>query len=156
MTFHSARWRHDLDLTGKRVAAIGTGASSIQFVPQVAKVAGHLDVYQRTAPWVVARQDRRIGRKERWLYRHVPFAQRVVRDSIYWARELFVFGFAKYPKLNKIPQRLAARHLEHQVADPALRERLTPDFRFGCKRVQISNDWYPALQRDNVELVTDP
>jgi cation diffusion facilitator CzcD-associated flavoprotein CzcO len=152
--FHSARWDHGVDLTGKRVAAVGTGASAIQFVPEIASVAGHVDVYQRTPPWVLPRSDRAIGHRERWVYRHVPGAQRVARESIYWGRELLVFGFAKHPALNAVPQRIAWRHLRRQVPDPALRARLTPSFRLGCKRVLISNDWYPTLQRPNVNLVS--
>jgi cation diffusion facilitator CzcD-associated flavoprotein CzcO len=155
-TFHSARWNHDLDLTGRRVAVVGTGASAIQFVPRIAPVVAHLDVYQRTPPWVVARTDRAIGGRERWVYQHVPGAQRAARAGIYWGRELLVLGFAKKPALNLVLQRLALRHLRRQVADPALRAALTPSYRFGCKRVLISDDWYPTLQKPNVSLVTEP
>ena len=154
--FHSARWDHDVDVTGSRVAAVGTGASAIQFVPEIAALAAHVDVYQRTPPWVLPRSDRAIGRRERWVYRHVPGAQRVARESIYWGRELLVVGFAKRPAFNALPQRIARRHLHRQVADSALRAQLTPSFRLGCKRVLISNDWYPTLQRPNVELVSAP
>jgi cyclohexanone monooxygenase len=152
--FHSARWDHDVDVAGKRVAAVGTGASAIQYVPEIASVAAHVDVYQRTAPWVLPRGDRAIGRRERWVYQHVPGAQWVARESIYWGRELLVVGFAKRPALNAIPQRIARRHLNRQVRDPVLRARLTPSFRLGCKRVLISNDWYPTLQRPNVDLIS--
>src|SRR4051795_9555035 len=91
--FHSARWDHDVDLTGKRVAVIGTGASAIQIVPEVQRVAGHLDVYQRTAPYVIPRHDRRYGRLERLALRHVPGLQRLYRTGVYWARESYVPAF---------------------------------------------------------------
>ncbi len=155
-TFHSSRWNHDIDLAGKRVAVIGTGASAIQFVPEIVGTVAHLDVYQRTAPWVIPRNDRAFRKSERWMFRHVPGLQRLMRTGIYWARELFVLGFAKNPKLTKPAARIAARHLENQVHDPALRERLRPSFTIGCKRILISNDWYPALQQPNVDLVSDP
>ena len=154
-TFHSARWNHQHDLRGERVAVIGTGASSIQFVPQIASVVGQLYVHQRTAPWIIPRRDRELKPFERRLFKRLPFTQRLVRNAIYWARETNVVLFAKQPRLTAIPQRVARRHLAAQVADPLIRRRLTPNFTFGCKRVLISNDYYPALMRDNVELVSD-
>ncbi len=154
-TFHSARWDHGYDLAGANVAVIGTGASAIQFVPQIAPSVGHLDVYQRTAPWVIPRRDRAFTRVERFAFRHVPGYQRMARSAIYWARETFALGYLKGPRFSAPAQRIAASHLAKQVPDPNLRARLTPSFRIGCKRVLISNDWYPALQRPNVDLVTD-
>jgi cyclohexanone monooxygenase len=153
--FHSARWNHDVDLTGKRVAVIGTGASAIQIVPELAKIAGQLDVYQRTAPWVMPRHDRDYSRAEQLAYKHVPGLQRAAREAIYWGREVYVLGFAFQPKIMKAAEKIARRHIERQVADPELRKRVTPDWQIGCKRILISNHWYPTLQRDNVELVTD-
>ena len=154
-TFHSADWDHDHDLTGRRVAVVGTGASSIQFVPPVAAVAAHLDVYQRSAPWVTPRPDRRIDERERLRLARLPIAHRVLRSTIFWALELRGIGFAVHPRLMKGLDALARRHLQAQVADPDLRARLTPDYRIGCKRVLLSNDYYPALCRDDVDLVTD-
>lgn len=154
--FHSAAWRHDHDLTGERVAAIGTGASAIQFVPQIQPTVAHLDVFQRTPPWIVPRPDRPFARWERMLYRRVPLAQQGLRAAVYWARELMVLGMVKNPRLAKPAERVAARHLLHQVSDPDLRSRLTPSFAFGCKRILLSNDYYPALTRANVDLVTEP
>ncbi len=153
-TFHSARWRHDHDLAGERVAVIGTGASAIQFVPQIQPRVGHLSVFQRTPPWIIPRWDRRFTRPERWLFRHVPVVQRLARTGIYWSREAYVFGFAFDPRLMKAAELVARAHLRRQVPDPELRARLTPDYTIGCKRILISNDYLPALTRPNVDLVT--
>jgi len=153
--FHSAEWDHGHDLTGRKVAVIGTGASAIQFVPRIAERVGSLTVFQRTPPWILPKPDRETSRWERLMYRVVPFTQRlrrVARFLIYDARAL---GFAINPKLMKVLSKPAARHLEHQVPDPQLRAKLTPTYTMGCKRVLISNDFYPALARPNVELVTD-
>ena len=155
-TFHSARWDHGHDLSGERVAVIGTGASAVQFVPQIAGRVSRLYVHQRTPAWVIPRRDRRFRPLERWLFRHVPLVQKVAREAIYWGRETNLILFAKAPRLARIGERIGRRHLAAQVADPALRRRLTPRFTFGCKRVLISNDYYPALQRANVELVDAP
>jgi len=154
--FHSARWEHDVDLTGKRVAVIGTGASAIQIVPEIQKVAGHLDVYQRTAPYVLPRNDRTYGRLERLALRHVPGLQKLYRTAIYWGRETYVPGFTLQPKLALPAKKMALANLAKGVSDPELRERLTPTFEIGCKRILISNTYYPALDSDNVEVVTDP
>ncbi len=154
--FHSARWDHDVDLTGKRVAVIGTGASAIQIVPEIAKVVGHLDLYQRTAPYVLPRNDREYTWLERLAFRHVPGVQRAYREAIYWAREGYVPGFTWQPKLAWPAKQLALRNLAGAVEDPELRARLTPDFQIGCKRILISNTYYPALTQDHVDLVTDP
>jgi len=151
--FHSARWDHGVELTGKRVAAIGTGASSIQFVPEIRPRAGKVLVFQRTAPWVVPRRDRSISPAERAVYRRIPATQMLARAAIYWFRELYLLGFL-HPERAKAAARLALRHLHKQVANPEMREKLTPDYTIGCKRILISNDWYPALQEPNVELLT--
>ncbi len=153
-TFHSARWRHDHDLTGERVAVIGTGASAIQFVPQIQPRVGRLAVFQRTPPWIVPRWDRRFTRPERWLFRHLPVIQRLARNGIYWSREAYVFGFAFDPRLMKGAELVARAYLRRQVPDSGLRARLTPDYTIGCKRILISNDYLPALSKPNVDLVT--
>jgi cation diffusion facilitator CzcD-associated flavoprotein CzcO len=154
--FHSARWNHDYDLTGKRVAVIGTGASSIQIVPEVAEQVAHLDVYQRTAPWVMPRRDRRYTAVERLGFRFVPGLQKLYRTAIYWGRECFVPGFTVNPKLAAPAAKAALHNIERAIDDPALRAKVTPHYQIGCKRILISNDYYPALARDNVDLVTDP
>ncbi len=153
--FHSAQWDHDYDLTGKRVAVIGTGASAIQFVPQIAPKVSHLDVYQRTPPWIVPKRDRTISSAEQWLFEHVPATHWLRRAGLYWALESRVVGFATAGRINRVIEQVARYYLRKSVPDPALRERVTPAYRFGCKRVLISNDWYPTLQRDNVDLITD-
>ena len=153
--FHSAHWDHDHDLTGERVAVIGTGASAIQFVPRIAGEVGQMHVFQRTAPWILPHTDRPTTRAERRLYKALPLAQKAVRAAVYWSRESFVLGFAKDQRLMKGAEKIALAHLRRQVRDPALRAKLTPQFRLGCKRVLLSNDWYPALTRPNVELVTE-
>ena len=153
--FHSSQWRHDLDLTGKRVAVIGTGASAIQIVPEIAGRAAHLDVYQRTAPHVIPRRDRAYTRLERLAFRHVPGVQRAYRTGVYWARESFVPAFVWDSRIAAPAKKAAALNIRRGISDPALREKVTPDFELGCKRVLISNDWYPALDRDDVDLVTD-
>jgi cation diffusion facilitator CzcD-associated flavoprotein CzcO len=152
--FHSARWDHDFDLENKRVAVIGTGASSIQFVPRIQRQVESLTLFQRTPPWVLPHSDRPITDPERRAYRRLPLLQRVMRSSIYWARETFLLHFVR-PRFAKLPERMGRRHLRKQVPDPELRRKLTPDYTFGCKRALISNDYYPALTKPNVEVVTD-
>jgi cation diffusion facilitator CzcD-associated flavoprotein CzcO len=153
--FHSAQWDHEHDLEGERVAVIGTGASAIQFVPRIQPKVGAMHVFQRTAPWILPHSDRPTTRLERQLYRAVPLTQRAVRTMVYWGREALVVGFAKRPSMAKPAERLARMHLRRQVRDGELRRKLEPDFRLGCKRVLISNEWYPALTKPNVELVTE-
>ncbi|MEU2041346.1 flavin-containing monooxygenase [Nocardia niwae] len=153
--FHSARWNHDADLTGKRVAIIGTGASAIQIVPAIAPKVGHLDVYQRTAPWLLPRLDRPYTKAERLAFKHVPGLQRLSRAAIYAARETQVVGLAKVPALMQVFEAIAKAKLRYEIRDPQLRAKVTPNFRIGCKRMLISNDYYPALSRPNVDVVTD-
>jgi cation diffusion facilitator CzcD-associated flavoprotein CzcO len=154
--FHSAQWRHDVDLKGKRVAVIGTGASAIQFVPKIAPQVAHLQVYQRTPPWILPHRDRPFGPRERRLYRVFPFAQRLLRWAVYLRQELLIFGFTGGARVQARFRKFASWLLDRQVADPELRRRLTPGYAPGCKRLLITNDWYPALQRPNVELITEP
>jgi cation diffusion facilitator CzcD-associated flavoprotein CzcO len=153
--FHSARWDNSYPLDGKRVAVIGTGASAIQFVPQIAPRVAQLSVFQRTPPWILPKSDRPIGRRERWVFEHIPGAHWLRRTALYWLLESRVLGFAFAPWINRLAERIVGRHLTRSVADPVLRDKLTPHYRLGCKRVLISSDYYPALTRDNVELVTD-
>ncbi|WP_109505874.1 flavin-containing monooxygenase [Nocardioides speluncae] len=153
--FHSARWDHDTDLTGKRVAVIGTGASSIQIVPEIQKVVGHLDVYQRTAPWVIPRHDRAYTGVEKALFKRVPAIQKLYRTAIYWGREAYVPAFTRRPELALPARLLGLSNIRRGIADPELRARVTPDYAIGCKRILISNTYYPALASDNVSLVTD-
>src|SRR5215218_2928430 len=154
-TFHSAQWDHGYDVKGKRVAVIGTGASAIQFVPAIAPDVAQMHVFQRTAPWIMPHTDRPISRRERSLYRRFPLLQRLVRGGVYSARELLVLGFVKQPRLMKVVELLARRHMDGQISDPELRRKVEPGYTIGCKRILPSSKWYPALGRHNVELVTD-
>jgi cation diffusion facilitator CzcD-associated flavoprotein CzcO len=152
--FHTATWDHEHDLRGRRVAVVGTGASAIQAVPEIAEQAAHLDVVQRTPPWVVPHRDRPITRVERLLYKTFPPLQRAVRAGVYFSRELLVPGLVYRPKLLKVAEKVARKHIADQVPDPELRAKVTPNYTIGCKRILPSNKWYPALGRENVELVT--
>ena len=152
--FHSARWRHDYDLAGKRVAAVGTGASAIQFVPEIQKQAAQVHVVQRTAPWIMPHPNREIRGWEKRLYDRFPALQKLVRGGIYAGRELFVLGFVKDPRIMGVAERIARRHMEHQISDPELLEKVTPGYTIGCKRILPSNRWYRALSKPNVELLT--
>ena len=125
-TFHSATWDHGHDLTGERVAVIGTGASAIQFVPHVAVAAAHTTVFQRTPPWVLPRRDHPIGPRARRLFRRVPRAARVPRLGIYWLRESWILAFAFRPQAMKVAEKEARRWLASQVPDPGLRAEAHP------------------------------
>ena len=152
--FHSAQWDHGHDLGGERVAVVGTGASAIQFVPEIQPRVERLHVFQRTPPWVVPHPNRRMTEIERALYRRLPVAQRAMRGAIYWARESFVLQF-RHRRWRRLATRLALRQLEKQVPNPRLREKLTPRYELGCKRILPTDEWYPAITRPNVEVVSD-
>jgi cation diffusion facilitator CzcD-associated flavoprotein CzcO len=154
-TFHSATWDHDHDLSGERVAVIGTGASAVQFVPAIQPQVGHLTLFQRTPPWVLPRRDRRISKPERLLYKKIPALQRAARTGIYWGRETWVLGFAFEQRVMELAEKQARAFLAKQVPDPQLRAKLTPGFRLGCKRVLLSSTYFPALTKPNVDVVTD-
>ena len=151
--FHSARWDHDFDLTGKRVAVVGTGASAIQIVPEIQPRAGRLVLFQRTPAWVMPRRDRKISEAEKWLYRHVPLTQQAARFGIYLSREPLVGAFVKRPQILRAAQRVALGNMAKSITDPDLRVKLTPDYIMGCKRILLSNDYYPALAQPNVDVV---
>ncbi|MEZ4383759.1 MAG: NAD(P)/FAD-dependent oxidoreductase [Nannocystaceae bacterium] len=153
--FHSARWDHDYDLAGKRVAVVGTGASAIQFVPQIAAKVARLHLFQRTPPWIMPKADRPFTGAEKAIFRRLPAVERLYRAGVYWKQEAPVLGFLRAPKLLKIAELEARRHLRAQIADPQLRAKVTPSFHIGCKRVLLSNDYYPALTRANVEVHTE-
>ncbi|MFP2932446.1 flavin-containing monooxygenase [Pyxidicoccus sp. 3LG] len=152
---HSARWDHGHDLTGRSVAVIGTGASAIQFVPAIQPKVGRLRLFQRTPPWIIPRKDRAISRAAKWVFQRVPGARSLTRGVIYALRELTAYGFM-HPWLLKLVQRQAVRHLKASVPDPALRAKLTPSYTLGCKRILISDDYLPALTRENVDVITEP
>lgn len=151
--FHSAQWDHSVDLTGKRVAVVGTGASAAQFVPEIAGPAAHVEVFQRNPHWLLPKADRPLRPAEHRVFRALPFVQRLYRLIAYWTHELPVLAFLN-PRFVRILEFAARRMLAKQVPDPELRAKLTPDYRIGCKRILLSNDFYPALQRPDVDLVT--
>ena len=150
--FHSSRWDHDHDLDGERVAVVGTGASAIQFVPEIQPRVGRLHLFQRTAPWVLPKPDHAIPPVEKAFFRRVRGAQRAWRAMLYHALELMQLA-QRRPKVMQQVQRLGLLHLRLRVRDPKLRAMLTPDFTLGCKRILMSNTYYQALQRENVEVV---
>jgi cation diffusion facilitator CzcD-associated flavoprotein CzcO/pimeloyl-ACP methyl ester carboxylesterase len=150
---HSARWDDGVQLAGRRVAVVGTGASAIQIVPEVQRTAERLVLFQRTPAWVLPARNRALRSWEHRLYQRVPAAQRAVRAGIYARLESVVGAFVRRPRSMRLGQRLALAHLHRQVQDPVLRAKLTPSYILGCKRILLSNDYYPALTRPNVELV---
>jgi len=154
-SFHSARWRHDHDLTGRRVAVIGTGASAIQFVPKIAPTVGRLDLFQRTPAWVMARANPPFSTRRRRLLRGSRTRLRLKRAATYLAMELTAFGFL-HPRVMWFAERMAQRNLRRAIPDPGLRARVTPNYRMGCKRILLSGTYLPTLNRDNVNVITDP
>ncbi len=152
--FHSARWDHNFELRGRRVAVIGTGASAVQFVPHIQPLVDKLYVFQRTPPWVMPRPDRALSLRERRLMERFPLLQQLQRARIYAVSEVFGIGF-RHPRLMRFVERTARRHLEQTVPDAALRAKLTPSYTLGCKRVLVSNAYLPALAQPNVEVVTE-
>nr|WP_107905868.1 NAD(P)/FAD-dependent oxidoreductase [Streptomyces chartreusis] len=151
--FHSARWDHDFDLRGKRVAMVGTGASAIQIVPSIQPEVERLTLFQRTPPWVMPRIDRAISGAERSLHRALPVTSRLRRGLLWGIRELQVQAFTKHPNELGFIEQLAKRNMARAIKDPALRAKLTPDYRIGCKRILLSSAYYPALARPNVDVV---
>ncbi|EUA26429.1 FAD binding domain protein [Mycobacterium intracellulare 1956] len=153
---HSARWDHDYDFAGKRVAVIGTGASAIQIIPELVKRAGFVKVFQRTPCWVLPRLDVATPSAVQSLFTKAPAAQHLARQALYWGHEASATALVWDTPLTSLVARLGRAHLRAQVKDPWLRRQLTPDFRPGCKRMLVSSDYYPALQRDNCKLIDWP
>ncbi|MFI8006905.1 flavin-containing monooxygenase [Streptomyces sp. NPDC086010] len=150
--FHSAAWRHDVDLSGKRVAVIGAGASAIQFVPAIVDTVAELTVFQRTAPWVVPKADRPFDRRHRVLARWFPPYRWWVRERLFRVHEERAVGFVGDPRGMAKTEALARKLIERQVPDPGMRTAVTPDYAVGCKRLLVSSDWYPALARPHVQV----
>lgn len=152
--FHSAQWDHDYDLRGKKVVSIGTGGSAIQYVPEIAPEVEQLHVFQRTPAWVIPRDERAYSGLEKQLFGRLPALRKLHRARLYWSNESRVWPIF-HPALAKGLQQLAKAFIRYQVKDKALAKKLTPDYTIGCKRVLISNKYFPTFNRDNVELVTD-
>ena len=155
-TMHSARWDHDYDLAGKHVAVIGTGASAVQLVPEIVRTAASVKVFQRTPGWVLPRLDGPVPGPARALFARVPAVQQAARTALFLTHEAMATGLVWDSPVTTAVQKVALAHLRRQVRDPWLRRQLTPDFRAGCKRMLMSSDWYPALQRPNCKLITWP
>ena len=156
-TMHSARWDAAIPLNARRIGLIGTGASAVQIAPELAKVARELRVFQRTPAWVLPRIEASFGPRARAVFRRAPIVQKLLRGAIYGVLEALATGHVVEPRLHAlVTERISWWHMKRQVADPALRERLRPSFRLGCKRMLISNDYLPTLCRPNVTLVTSP
>ncbi|WP_405972492.1 NAD(P)/FAD-dependent oxidoreductase [Streptomyces sp. NBC_00988] len=151
--FHSARWDHDYDLRGKRVAMVGTGASAIQIVPAIQPDVERLTLFQRTPPWVMPRVDRPISAAERAVHRALPFTTQLRRGLLWGIRELQTQAFTKRPNELVLVEQLAKKNMARAIKDPALRAKLTPDYRIGCKRILLSRAYYPALAQPNVDVV---
>ncbi|HRD45150.1 MAG TPA: NAD(P)/FAD-dependent oxidoreductase [Caulobacter sp.] len=154
-SWHSARWRHDIDLTGKIVGCIGAGASAIQYIPEIAKDAGKVVIFQRTPNYIVPRLDRPFSAFEKWLFRTLPFTDRALRWFTWKMMDLRFQAFKTGTKSAENFKKLALKYLDDTIKDPELKAKLTPDYPIGCKRILVSDDYYQALARDNVELVTE-
>lgn len=153
--FHSAQWNHSYDLRNKNVCVIGTGASAIQFVPEIQPKVKQLYLMQRTAPWILPKPDKPFSATEHTLFEKLPLTQRLSRDFIYYLNEAQVVGMIYNENILKMGEVLGKLHINKYIKDPALRKKLTPTYRLGCKRVLLSNNYYPALAQPNLEVVTD-
>ncbi|SEF28641.1 Predicted flavoprotein CzcO associated with the cation diffusion facilitator CzcD [Amycolatopsis pretoriensis] len=153
-TWHSAQWNHEYDLRGKKVAVVGTGASAVQFVPKIAPDVAELTLFQRTPPWIMPKPDHAMPGWAQTLFKRVPGAQRLYRNALYWLLEARAIGFNGHPAIMKAGELIAKRNIAKGIQDRALRKKVTPDYTMGCKRVLISNDYYPALGRPNVDVNT--
>ena len=154
--FHSARWDHGVELAGKRVAVIGTGASAVQLVPVIAETAASVTLYQRTPSWILPKADPGVGPWQLWMLRHVVAARRLLRAWVYWTHEARAVGFTQAPWLMRAVERRARSYAKSVLAEGEVRQAVTPDYLIGCKRVLLSNDFLPALNRPNVAVVTAP
>lgn len=152
--FHSAKWDHSYDLKGKNVGVVGTGASAIQIVPAIAPVVKELQLFQRTPSWIMPKPDGDISAFKKSMYNTLPFVRSFYRWRLYWFHEVAALGFTRRPGMLKLASKIALRYLEKSVHDETLRKKLTPTYTMGCKRVLLTNDYYPAVQRKNVQLIT--
>ena len=154
--FHTARWDHEHDFQGERVALIGTGATAVQVGPRIRPKVARLHVFQRTPGWCLPHPDREIHPAIKRMYMAAPALQRMSRAAAYGLRETLAAGMTRDPRLLWLQEATARTLLRVQVSDPELRDKLTPRYRIGCKRVLLSNQWYPMMAADNTELVTEP
>jgi cation diffusion facilitator CzcD-associated flavoprotein CzcO len=155
-SFHSARWDHDYDLTGRRIAVVGTGASAVQLVPEVARQAAHLSVFQRTGNWFLPRHNRVYSPLVRAAIRHIPGLQRLRRTFLFEYCESLTVAIRHPRTFGRLAALRSAAFMRRQLPDPELRRRAWPNYTFGCKRILFSSHYLPTLSRPNVELVTEP
>ncbi|MCO5248063.1 MAG: NAD(P)/FAD-dependent oxidoreductase [Chitinophagales bacterium] len=155
-SFHSAQWNHTVSLKGKRVAIIGSGASAIQIVPSIVDEVAHLDYYQRTPSWVLPKPDRAIANIEKSVFKALPATQQMMRGGIYALMESRGLGFVVSPKIMSVAKMVGIMHINRYIKNPSLRGKVTPDYEMGCKRILMSNDYYQAVAKENVEVITDP
>lgn len=153
--FHSACWDHDYDLRGKTVAVIGSGASAVQFVPEIVSQVKQLYLFQRSPGWVAPKFERPVSRFRRWRLHRLAFLHDIDRLRVFLTTEALAYAYNGHPWAERVLRVLAQAQLQVQVRDPVLRRRLTPDFPIGCKRILLTTKWLPALVRPNVEVVTD-
>lgn len=153
---HSARWDHDYDMAGKRVAVVGTGASAVQIIPELVATAAQVNVFQRTPGWVLPRMDFSHPDWAKQLFRRLPAAENLARQAWYWGHEAAATGMVWDTPVTTAIQWIAKANLRRQISDPRTRRQLTPDFRAGCKRMLMTSDYYPALEKDNCKLITSP
>ena len=154
--FHSARWRHDVDLKGKHVAVIGTGASAIQFVPNIAEQAATLRIFQRSAAWVIAKKNAPFKAWHQWCFARLPGCARAYRTMIYLKNELRALAFTRFGWVLKYAEWEAKRMARRDIRDPHKRQAAIPDYKIGCNRILLANDWYSTLAEPHVHLITDP
>lgn len=154
--FHSAQWNPDFNAAGRRIAVIGTGASAIQFIPEIARTAAQVDVYQRTPPYVMPKPDREYSDRDRWMMQHLPGYKELNRALWYRAGETSTGAFNDGSRLAKLYQWVTLNYMRRHVKDPELRRKLTPDYPVGCKRVLFSHNYFEALAQSNVDVVVDP
>jgi cation diffusion facilitator CzcD-associated flavoprotein CzcO len=152
--FHSSRWDNTYHIDGKKVAIIGTGASAIQIVPAIVDSVGELLLFQRTPPWVIPKPDKPISAFRRGMYDRFTFIRALYRFRLYWTHELMAIGFVVNPGLLRLFSKIATRFIKKSVKDESLRKKLTPNYVIGCKRILLSNDYYPAVQKPNVSVIT--
>jgi cation diffusion facilitator CzcD-associated flavoprotein CzcO len=155
VTFHSARWNHEYDLAGKKVAVLGSGASAIQFVPEIAKQVKALFLFQRTPPWVFPKGDRPFEDKELKRFKYIPGYRLYYREKIYWTYEKMAVGFVQKPELLQHASQSIERYIKKSIKDLELQKKLIPNYTLGCKRILYANNWYPTLNKENVNVISE-
>jgi cation diffusion facilitator CzcD-associated flavoprotein CzcO len=154
--FHTAEWRHDVELAGRRVAVIGTGCSAIQTVPSIQPIVEQLDVYQRSPGWTIPKMDFSYSERAQRLFERFPLLQRLDRMAVFGFMELGALGMTGHPGVLRAFRAVGRNQINKAIKDPGLRARVTPTDEIGCKRIMLTDEWYPTLTKPNVELVTEP